>query len=77
MHYDPSLPITRAGDTSAYGIGVVILHVLPDDSERPIAFASCTLSSSEKNYRQLEREALSLVFEVKKFHLNLFGRKYM
>ena len=59
-HYDPSLPITMAGDASAYAIGSVISHVLPDCSEKPIAFASQTLSSSEKNYCQLEKEALSL-----------------
>ena len=75
-HYDPTLPIAMAGDASAYGIGSVISHVLPDGSERPIAFASQTLSASEKNNCQLEKEALSLVFGVKKFHQYLYGRKF-
>ena len=75
-HYDPTLPITMAGDASVYGIGSVISHVLPDGSERPIAFASQTLSTSEKNYCQLEKEALSLVFSVQKFHQYLYGCKF-
>ena len=39
-HYDPTLPITMPGDASAYGIGAVISHVLPDGNERLITFAS-------------------------------------
>ena len=76
-HYDPSLPIKIAGDASAYGIGAVLSHVFPDGSERPVAFASRTLSTSERNYAQIEREALSLVFAVQHFHQYLYGRQFI
>lgn len=75
-HYNPSLPIRMAEDASVYGVGAVIAHILPDGSERPVAFASRTLTQSERNYSQVKKEALSLVFSVKRFHAYLFGRSF-
>ena len=48
-HFDPKLDIVLACDASAYGIGAVLSHRLADVTEKPVGFASRTLSTAEKN----------------------------
>ena len=54
----------------------MIAHILPGGTEQPVAFASRTLTSSERNYAQVEKEALSLIFGVERFHSYLYGRSF-
>ncbi|RXN20196.1 olfactory receptor 4C3-like protein [Labeo rohita] len=64
VHYDGNRPLKLACDASPYGVGAVILHILDNEEERPIAFASRTLTETEKKYAQIEREALSIIYGV-------------
>ena len=75
-HYDPKAPVRLACDASPYGLGAVFSHVMSDDSEKPIAFASRSLTKAESNYAQIDREACAIFWAVKKFHAYLFGRKF-
>ena len=43
----------------------------------PVAFASCTLTFDQKNLSQLEKEAFSIIFGLKRFHQYLYGRSYI
>ncbi|KAJ1524592.1 hypothetical protein ONE63_011078 [Megalurothrips usitatus] len=78
VHYDLNKEVVVAADGSPVGVGGVISHICPpDDSERPIEYASRALSAAERNYSQLDIEALSIIFAVKKWHRYLAGRKFV
>ena len=60
-NFDATKEIILSCDASQKGIGAVISHVI-DGVERPISCASRSLTTAERGYSQLEREALAVVY---------------
>eukprot|EP00917_Polyrhabdina_sp_WS-2016_P017246 GHVP01037286.1.p1 GENE.GHVP01037286.1~~GHVP01037286.1.p1 ORF type:complete len:126 (+),score=18.61 GHVP01037286.1:293-670(+) len=63
-------------DASEKGIGASLHQVRVDGTEEPLQFALRGLSSAEKNYSVWEKEALGVVWAVKKFDHYLRGEKF-
>ena len=61
VHYNPKLPLKLDCNASSMGIGAVLSHIMETGEEKPIAYASRSLTKAERNYSQIEREALSIV----------------
>ena len=57
------------------GLGAVLSH---DPQKKEIVHcASRTLAPAERNYSNVEREALGVIFGIKRFHQYLAGRKFI
>lgn len=76
VYYNPNLEVRLACDAGPHGLGAVLSHKMPNGSERPIAFASRTLKASEKQYSQIDKEALAIVWGIQKFYAYLYGRHF-
>ena len=58
-----------------YRLGAVLAHKMNTGSEKLIAFDSCTLSTAERKYSQLEK-GLAVIFTIKNFHQYFSGRPF-
>ena len=73
--YNPRVDTKVSADASSFGLGAVLLQRQPDDqSWRPVAYASRSLSDTEKRYVQIEKEALATTWACEKFSMYILGR---
>lgn len=70
---DFSKPFVLTTDASNYALGAVLSQG-PIGSDKPIAFASRTLTRTEENYSAIEKELLAIDWACKYFRPYLFGR---
>ena len=77
VHFDENKPMMLSCDASPYGVGAVLSHLMDNQSDKPIAYASRSLSTVERKYSQLDKEALAILFGISKFHHYLYGRHFI
>lgn len=70
--FDPNKPVTVQTDSSKDGLGSVLMQ-----DGQAIAYASRTLSNSEKKWAQIEKELLAIVFACERFHYFLYGHEFV
>ena len=62
-----------ASDASLHGFGACIQHKMTTQS---MALASRALLPSEKNFSQIEKVALGIIFAISKFYRFILGRHF-
>ena len=68
-YYDVKEEVTIQCDASEVGLGAALLQ-----NGQPVAFASRSLSSTERRYAQIEKECLAIVFSCERFDQYIHGR---
>ncbi|GBL76248.1 Transposon Ty3-G Gag-Pol polyprotein [Araneus ventricosus] len=67
--FNGSEKITIQCDSSKDGLGTCLIQ-----NGQPVSFLSRSLTECEKNYAQIEKELLAIVFSFQKYHNLVYGR---
>ncbi|KAL9976590.1 hypothetical protein ACROYT_G013911 [Oculina patagonica] len=71
-YFNPRTEPVLQCDASIHGLGACLMQ-----NGQPVAFASRSLTPTEVQYAQIEKELLAIVFGMEKFETYLYGRKVL
>lgn len=71
--YDPNADTKVSADASSHGLGAVLLQKV-EEVWKPVAYASRSMSDTEKRYAQIEKEALATTWACEKFSMFILGK---
>lgn len=60
-------------DSSDYAVGAVLTQVMEDNVERPVAFLSCKLTETQRNWAAIEKEAYAVIWALNKLKIWILG----
>ena len=70
-YFNTSAETTLQTDASKKGLGACLIQ-----NGKVVCYASRTITKTEKNYQNLEREALGTIWGMEKFHYFLYGKEF-
>ena len=70
-YFDVNAEATLQMDASKKGLGACIIQ-----KGKEVCYASRSLTKTEQNYQNLEREALGTIWGMEKFHYFLYGKEF-
>ena len=73
-HYNPNARTKISADASSFGMGSILLQ-LNNDVWKPVAYASHSLTETERRYAQIEKEALAVTWSCEKFRDYILGKR--
>lgn len=71
--YDSKADTKIAADTSSFRLGAVLLG----SAWKAVAFASRSMTKTERRYAHIEKEALALTWACEKFSTYILGMKFL
>ncbi|XP_046860168.1 uncharacterized protein LOC124453393 [Xenia sp. Carnegie-2017] len=75
-YYDPTKRTVLAADASSYGIGAVLWQLNKKGENKPVAYASKSMTTTEERCAQIEKEALATTWACEKFNDYILGMDF-